>query len=446
MAVKVVEIPVNSGKWYVRVAWAIKGQPNLFRKTKLVSEGESGMKEAEKKAAILNEAWKKMGAEAVRLVEDSPAIPYAPIAPPPLPAEPAKIVPTVNEYGPFFLKRVQAVELKNSTYKCYESNLRNHIYPGIGEMTLDKVDYTAIADLLSNVASSTYSTARFRNKNKKKKLPKAKLHKHGRDSIRLICATLRSMMAEAVKDKYIGFNPVVGLSKFYRKKKKDQIVTRADIFETLADLHKVEDQILIHYPQYYEFTLCMSREGMRIGEVIPMGVSDVNFERRTFNIDKNLPSGTGKLENSAKTDSSEREEEFWSPQCLDAIGAMLKRRRAEHFQKGRRPPKLLFLSKEGYRINYSNYSKAFKKAQKLAGMMKILSPHSLRHTWASQNIAAGEDIASVSRHLGHANSGVTLTIYTHFIPKAKRYGNGVMDKALGANELQMEPIISGGKC
>jgi integrase len=182
---------------------------------------------------------------------------------------------------------------------------------------------------------------------------------------------------------------------------------------------------------------------MRIGEVVPLRIDDIHFGRRTFNIDKNVPSGTGELEDSAKTDSGAREEEFWSPECFEAISAMLKRRRAECFRKGEPMPKLLFVNKSGHQIDYSRYIKAFKKAQKLAGMKKILSPHSLRHTWASQNIAAGEDLASVSRHLGHANVGVTLTIYTHFVPKAKRFVGGVMDRASTANELQMEPKNSG---
>jgi len=136
--------------------------------------------------------------------------------------------------------------------------------------------------------------------------------------------------------------------------------------------------------------------------------------------------------------------EFWSRECLEAIGAMLKRRKAECFRKGERMPKQLFVNGAGRHIDYSKYIKAFKKAQRLAGMETILSPHSLRHTWASQNIAAGEDLASVSRHMGHADVGVTLTIYTHFLPKAKRFAEGVLDRAgKNANEMQMEPDFSG---
>ncbi len=65
-----------------------------------------------------------------------------------------------------------------------------------------------------------------------------------------------------------------------------------------------------------------------------------------------------------------------------------------------------------------------------------------RHTWASQMIAAGEDLASVLKHLGHVNVGVTLTIYTHFLPKAKRFTESILDRR-GANIGQMDEEIFG---
>jgi hypothetical protein len=43
-------------------------------------------------------------------------------------------------------------------------------------------------------------------------------------------------------------------------------------------------------------------------------------------------------------------------------------------------------------------------------------------------IAASEDIASVSKHLGHANAGVTLGLYTHFLPKKRRLEGMVLDR------------------
>lgn len=433
MGVVVTEIPAKSGKWYVRIKWPVAKGQVFFRKTKLVGSGEKGKEAAEYKARVLDEAWMKYGTEAVKLVEL-----------PDMPAEPAEEkapAPTINEYGPKFLQRMKAAGLKRTTWSCYEVNLRVHIYPALGEIALDKLNYPAIADFLSGKAEATYSTARFRNEEKeqkkRKKRPAGKDRSYSRDSLRIMCATLRALMSEAVKDGLLTVNPVTGLSRFYRKKKKDRVVGRHDIFQTVEDLHKVEDQMAAHYPEYYEFTLILSREGARVGEVVGLDRDDFDAGRRTFHIDKNVPSGLGEMEDSPKTDSAEREEEFWSNECYEAIVAMLKRRKAECFRKGEPLPQPLFVGRTGRRVDYSDFAKAFKRAQKLAGMTKILPPHSLRHTWASHMIAAGEDIAAVSKHLGHANVGITLTIYTHFLPKAKRRTSSVMDRSR-ANIGQMD--------
>jgi integrase len=39
--------------------------------------------------------------------------------------------------------------------------------------------------------------------------------------------------------------------------------------------------------------------------------------------------------------------------------------------------------------------------------------HAWRHTHASQLIASGLDIVTVSRRLGHSNPSITLTVYAH---------------------------------
>ncbi|NLT67421.1 MAG: hypothetical protein GXX84_12530, partial [Acidobacteria bacterium] len=291
MGVVVVEIPEGSDKWYVRVKWPVAKGKVFFRKTKLIGSGEKGREAAEYKARVLDEAWMKYGTDAVKLIElpDAPAAPQQPV-------EEKAAVPTVSEYAPKFLQRMKAAGLKRTTYSCYETNLRVHICPALGDIGVDKLNYPAIADFLAGKAEATYSTARFRNREKeqkkRKKRPAGRDRNYSRDTIRIMCATLRAMMTEAVKDQIITMNPVVGLSRFYRKKKKDRVVGRSDIFQTVEDLHNVEDQIALHYPEYYEFTLSMSREGMRIGEAVGLDREDFDSGRRTFNINKNVPSGT----------------------------------------------------------------------------------------------------------------------------------------------------------
>jgi len=47
--------------------------------------------------------------------------------------------------------------------------------------------------------------------------------------------------------------------------------------------------------------------------------------------------------------------------------------------------------------------------------LRRIRVHDLRHGAASYLIAAGVDIATVSRQLGHANVAITLSTYTHWV-------------------------------
>jgi integrase len=42
-------------------------------------------------------------------------------------------------------------------------------------------------------------------------------------------------------------------------------------------------------------------------------------------------------------------------------------------------------------------------------------PHGLRHLHASMLIAEGRPLTEIAKRMGHANSGVTLTVYGHMI-------------------------------
>lgn len=63
-------------------------------------------------------------------------------------------------------------------------------------------------------------------------------------------------------------------------------------------------------------------------------------------------------------------------------------------------------------LTHSQIERAVAAAAKRAELGHV-TPHDLRHTHASALIAAGWDIERVSRRLGHANSAITLTTYTH---------------------------------
>ena len=179
----------------------------------------------------------RFGVDAIKLIEIPSAL------------EKEKEIPMVRDYIETFLSRMKASGLKITTMRMYRQNLETHIAPEMGDLRLDEVSYAAAADFLSRKSSAKYSPARFRRRESSK--PIGNPHGYSRDSIRIMCMSLRALMSESVRDGLVKSNPIVGLSRYYRKKKKDREISRHDVY-TLEELHRIEEEIRIHSSEYYD--------------------------------------------------------------------------------------------------------------------------------------------------------------------------------------------------
>lgn len=102
--------------------------------------------------------------------------------------------------------------------------------------------------------------------------------------------------------------------------------------------------------------------------------------------------------------------------AADAARAYLDRERPELVALREPPPEWLLLSRRGHRLRRERIWELFKKYAIQAGADPDVSPHTMRHSFATHMLTGGADLRQVQELLGHANISTTQ-IYTHVDPR-----------------------------
>lgn len=135
--------------------------------------------------------------------------------------------------------------------------------------------------------------------------------------------------------------------------------------------------------------------GARISEAVGLDVDDLDLEDGTV-----LLHGKGGKERLVPVGSFARE----------AVTAYLVRGRPELVAAGRGTPGL-FLNARGGRLSRQSAWAVLQRAAERAGVTQTVSPHTLRHSFATHLLDGGADVRVVQELLGHA-SVTTTQVYT----------------------------------
>lgn len=138
--------------------------------------------------------------------------------------------------------------------------------------------------------------------------------------------------------------------------------------------------------------------GVRVSELVGLNISDINFERGESAI-------LGKGKKLRVVFISQKAKE-WLQKYIDSRGIDIN---DENVKKDKKP---LFASKKESRITTRTVERIVKKYADKAAVSKKVSPHTLRHSFATDLLIAGADIRSVQSLLGHS-SITTTQVYTH---------------------------------
>ena len=138
----------------------------------------------------------------------------------------------------------------------------------------------------------------------------------------------------------------------------------------------------------------MYASGLRVSELL-------NLKRKNINLNKGIITVFGK-------GSKERKVPI-AGYAIDYINKYLTevRNKSEH-----KSSDYLFLNKNGDPLSRVYFFKVVKKYAELAGISTPISPHTLRHSFATHLLNHGAQLRMVQEMLGHTNIATTQ-IYTH---------------------------------
>lgn len=135
--------------------------------------------------------------------------------------------------------------------------------------------------------------------------------------------------------------------------------------------------------------------GIRVGELVGLDVDDVDLMSRSLRL-----FGKGSKERIVPL----------GRYAADALGSYLTRERPALAAKGKAGA-AVFLNQRGGRLSRQSVFGLVRRAAEVAGLDGEISPHTLRHSYATHLLEGGADVRVVQELLGHA-SVTTTQIYT----------------------------------
>ncbi len=140
--------------------------------------------------------------------------------------------------------------------------------------------------------------------------------------------------------------------------------------------------------------------GCRASELSNLAIRDMHFDegyclcRGKGNKERLVPLGTG---------------------AIESVRAYLEHERPLLVERAASPPSWVLLSYRGRRLRRERIWELLKRYVQRIGAPPLVSPHTMRHSFATHMLAGGADLRRVQEMLGHA-SIATTQIYTHVDP------------------------------
>jgi len=298
-------------------------------------------------------------------------------------------LPTFEEYAKCWLEDYIKPLRRSSTYERYGDILKRHVFPTFGNKLISEIKRSEIRNLILKKSKAGLS----------------------RSMICLIRDVMSGTMGYAVEDELIPGNPVSGILKRLQLERDKQI--------TVEPMNEQEVDLFLatcfqHYHEYSEFFLCAFRTGMRLGELLGLQWSDIDWNQNFIRVERSYKRGQFD-----KTKTGKVRRVDMSNQLAASLKTLLTKRKKEALKDGLGEPAKFIFQRDDKPMEQNYIRRVYKRILIKAGIREMRI-HDIRHTFASLLLSKGESPVYVKEQLGHSSIKMTVDVYGHLIPGSNR--------------------------
>lgn len=308
---------------------------------------------------------------------------------------------TVEEYFTNWINVYKRPTVKQATFDRMDVVLRKQIKPHIGNLQMGAVTSDDCQNLITTLTEEGLSFT----------------------VVKKAFDMMNSCFLHATIKKDIPENPMLvvqGPSASMFESKDIRALTEEEEKKLLEELKRNWSTGNSMY-SYRDVFIVMLNTGVREGEMVALDWEDIDFEDKLMNVHKTVVmikgrDKTGQLtgkcwqavQDTPKTKSGNR----MVPLNEKALTALKRLRKAYPDSKH------VVTSETGSRPVVNVLQKQLKRAASRCDMVNV-TPHTLRHTFATRLFERGADVKTVSAILGHSSVNITYNTYIHVIKEKK---------------------------